>query len=223
MAYRDHDSRDEHSGGEEDVVTTILQRSAPSRRAFIKGVIASGAAASAAGYLFRAPGTGVAYAQQAAGTVERLVTLNVNGQARRVDVLPNETLSHTIRYKLGLIGTKLGCDHGECGACTVIIDGNAIYSCSTLTHSVRGRKITTIEGIEGPNGQLHKVQAAFVTELGPQCGFCTSGQVMSAVALLEHNPHPTVDEARLAMSGNLCRCGAYDHYLRGVMRAAQEA
>jgi aerobic-type carbon monoxide dehydrogenase small subunit (CoxS/CutS family) len=186
-------------------------------------VIASGAAASAAGYLFRAPGGGVAHAQAASGTVERLVTLNVNGQARRVDVLPNETLSHTIRYKLGLTGTKLGCDHGECGACTVIIDGDTIYSCSTLTHSVRGRSITTIEGIEGPNGQLHKVQAAFVAELSPQCGFCTSGQVMSAVALLNHNPHPTVDEARLAMSGNLCRCGAYDHYLRGVMRAAGEA
>ena len=153
-----------------------------------------------------------AYAQ-AAGTVERLVTLNVNGSQPPRRCAAARNAGHTIRYKLGLTGTKLGCDHGECGACTVIIDGITIYSCSTLTHSVRGRKITTIEGIEGPNGELHKVQAAFVTELGPQCGFCTSGQVMSAVALLEHNPHPTVDEARLAMSGNLCRCGAYDHYL----------
>jgi aerobic-type carbon monoxide dehydrogenase small subunit (CoxS/CutS family) len=224
MAHNDHGS---HDGGEHhheaDSLVTYVQRSAPSRRAFIKGVIASGAAVSAAGYLFRAPGTGAAQAQPAAGTVERLVTLNVNGQSRRVDVVPNETLAHTIRYKLGLTGTKLGCDHGECGACTVMVDGDAIYSCSTLTHSVRGRKITTIEGIEGPNGQLHKVQAAFVAELGPQCGFCTSGQVVSAVALLNHNPHPTVEEARLAMSGNLCRCGAYDHYLRGVMRAAGEA
>jgi aerobic-type carbon monoxide dehydrogenase small subunit (CoxS/CutS family) len=224
MAHSDHGSHgDGGQHGEADGLANFVQRSAPSRRAFIKGVIASGAAASAAGYLFRAPGTGAAHAQGPSGTVERLVTLNVNGQARRVDVLPNETLSHTIRYKLGLTGSKLGCDHGECGACTVIIDGDAVYSCSTLTHSVRGRSITTIEGIEGPNGQLHKVQAAFVAELGPQCGFCTSGQVMSAVALLNHNPHPTVDEARLAMSGNLCRCGAYDHYLRGVMRAAGEA
>ena len=201
---------------------TDVQRSAPSRRAFIKGVIASGAAASAAGYLFRAPGISSAHAQ-AAGTVERLVTLNVNGASRRVDVLPQETLSHTIRYKLGLTGTKLGCDHGECGACTVIIDGVAVYSCTTLTHSVRDRKITTIEGIEGPNGKLHKVQAAFVAELGPQCGFCTPGQVVSAVALLKRNPKPTVDEARLAMSGNICRCGAYDHYLRAFMRASREA
>jgi len=224
MAHSDHGSHDDREPhGTDAGIAGFVRRSAPSRRAFIKGIIASGAAASATGYLFRAPGSGVAHAQAAAGTVERLVTLSVNGQDRRVDVLPNETLSQTIRYKLGLTGTKLGCDHGECGACTVIIDGVTTYSCSTLTHSVRGRKITTIEGIEGPNGQLHKVQVAFVAELGPQCGFCTSGQVMSAVALLNHNPHPTVDEARLAMSGNLCRCGAYDHYLRGVMRAAKEA
>jgi len=216
--YRDAE-RGAVAGGE---TTSFEHRSPPSRRTFIKGVIASGAAASAAGYLFRGPGVPSAYAQ-AAGSVERLVTLNVNGTNRRVDVLPQETLAHTIRYKLGLTGTKLGCDHGECGACTVIIDGTTVYSCTTLTHSVRDRKITTIEGIEGPDGKLHKVQAAFVAELGPQCGFCTSGQVMSAVALLSQNPHPTVEEARLAMSGNLCRCGAYDHYLRGVMRAAGEA
>ena len=135
-------------------------------------MIASGAAASAAGYLFRSPGVSPAHAQTA-GTVERLVTLNVNGASRRVDVLPQETLSQTIRYKLGLTGTKLGCDRGECGACTMIIDGITVYSCTTLTHSVRGRKITTIEGIEGPDGKLHQVQAAFVEELGPQCGFCT--------------------------------------------------
>ena len=193
-----------------------------SRRNFIKGVIASGAAVSSAGYLWRASALS-GQQPSAPGSVERLITLNVNGRDRRVDVLKQETLATTLRYKLGLTGTKLGCDHGECGACTVIIDGIAVYSCSTLTHSVRDRRITTIEGIAGPDGKLHKVQEAFVAELGPQCGFCTSGQVMSAVALLALNPHPTVEEARLAMSGNLCRCGAYDHYLRGVMRAAQEA
>jgi len=191
-----------------------------SRRAVIKGVIASGVAVSAAGYLvYERYGSG----GRTAGTVERLITLNVNGKDRRVDVLPNETLIHTIRYKLGLTGTKLGCDHSECGACTVMIDDVSTYSCSTLTHSVRGRKVTTIEGVEGPNGELHKVQKAMITELGPQCGFCTSGQVVAAVALLKQNPTPTVDEARRGMSGNLCRCGAYDHYLKAVMTASREA
>ena len=172
--------------------------------------------------MFRGGGVPEAWAH-ATGAVERLVTLNVNGRDRRVDVLPQETLAHTLRYKLGLTGVKLGCDHGECGACTVLADDMAIYSCSALTHSVRSRKVTTVERLEGPNGALHKVQAAFVEELGPQCGFCTPGQVMSAVALLKVNPKPSVEEARLAMSDNLCRCGAYDHYLHGVMRAAREA
>jgi aerobic-type carbon monoxide dehydrogenase small subunit (CoxS/CutS family) len=157
----------------------------------------------------------------AAGTVERLISLNVNGKMRRVDVLPQETLAMTLRYKLGLTGTKLGCDRGECGACTLLIDDIPTYSCSTLTHSVRGRKVTTIEGLQGSNGELHPVQQAFIDELAPQCGFCTPGQAMSAVGLLKVNPSPTRDEARRAMSGNLCRCGAYDHYLNAVMRAAE--
>lgn len=194
-----------------------------SRREFIKGVIASGVAVSASGYLVMGAGGSAARAQAAAGTVERLVTLSVNGRDRRVDVIPQETLVHTLRYKLGLTGSKVGCDHSECGACTVMLDGVPSYSCSTLTHSVRGRKITTIEGIEGPNGELHKVQQAMVDELGPACGFCTPGQVVSAVALLNRNPKPTVDEARVAMSGNFCRCGAYDHYLKAVMRASRGA
>ncbi len=189
------------------------------RRAVIKGVIASGVAVSAVGY--------VVYERTAkrpaAGSVERLITLNVNGRDRRVDVAPHETLAHTIRYKLGLTGTKLSCDRAECGACTVMLDGVTTYSCSTLTQTARGRKITTIEGIAGPGGGLHKVQKAMIAELGPQCGFCTSGQVVAAVALLNRNPHPTLDEARRGMSGNLCKCGAYDHYLKAVMRASREA
>jgi aerobic-type carbon monoxide dehydrogenase small subunit (CoxS/CutS family) len=154
------------------------------------------------------------------GGVERLLSLNVNGQIRRVDVLPNETLAMTLRYKLGLTGTKLGCDRAECGACTVMIDDVAHYSCSTLTHRVRGRRIVTVEGLESASGELHPVQQAFIDELGPQCGFCTPGQVMSAVALLKANPNPSLQEVREGMAGNLCRCGAYDHYLNGVMRAA---
>ena len=191
-----------------------------SRRNFIKGVIASGVTVSGAVYF--GPALTRPNLLSAQG-VERLVALNINGQTRRVDVLPGETLAMTLRYKLGLTGTKLGCDRGECGACTVIISGTTHYSCSTLTQRVRDRKITTVEGLESPDGKLHPVQQAFIDELGPQCGFCTPGQVMSAVALLEANPNPTRSEARLAMSGNLCRCGAYDHYLNGVMRAAAES
>jgi len=166
---------------------------------------------------------GATPARAQGGTPERLISINVNGRVRRVDVLPNETLAMTLRYKLGLTGTKLGCDRSECGACTILIDNVPHYSCTTLTHSLRGRKVTTIEGLEGPNGELHKVQKAFVEELGPQCGFCTPGQIMSTVGLLAVNPKPTREEARHALSGNLCRCGAYDNYLNAVMRAAQEA
>ncbi|MBF8270549.1 MAG: (2Fe-2S)-binding protein [Gammaproteobacteria bacterium] len=196
------------------------------RRNFIKSVIA-GSATVSAGYLFGLSGCSsetetatVATAKPASGTIERLISLNVNGMVRRVDVLPQETLAMTLRYRLGLTGTKLGCDRGECGACTTLLDGVPVYSCSTLTHTVRGRQVTTIEGLEGPNGELHPVQQAFIDELGPQCGFCTPGQVMTAVALLQTNPKPTRDDARHALAGNLCRCGAYDNYLNSVMRAA---
>ena len=192
--------------------------SAWSRRDFIKGIIASGVTVSGLSY-FGAGCTPSLPAQTTAG-FERLISLNVNGQLRRVDVLPTETLAMTLRYKLGLTGTKLGCDRAECGACTVLIDDVNLYACTTLTHRVRDREVTTVEGLEGPNGELHPVQQAFVDELGPQCGFCTPGQVMSAVALLRSNPSPTREEARQAMAGNLCRCGAYNHYLNGVMRAA---
>ena len=189
-----------------------------SRRRFIKGVIASSVAAASSA------GVRSALAQDSSrGAVERLVSLNVNGQTRRVDVAPNETLAYTLRYKLGLTGTKIGCNRGECGACTVLVEGVTNYSCSTLTHSVTGRAVRTVEGLQAADGSLHPVQQAFIDELSPQCGFCTPGQIMSAVALLEENPRPTREEARHAMSGNLCRCGAYDHYLNGIMRASGQS
>ena len=190
-----------------------------SRREFIKRVIASGAVASSASFMVGGMAGCTPRRAAVAGSVERLLSLNVNGQLRRVDVLPQETLAMTLRYKLGLTGTKLSCDRAECGACTVMIDGVTVYACSTLTHSVRARKVVTIEGLRGPNGELHPVQQAFVEELSPQCGFCTPGQVVAAVALLQKNPKPTREQARHAMSGNLCRCGAYDNYLNGIMRA----
>jgi aerobic-type carbon monoxide dehydrogenase small subunit (CoxS/CutS family) len=190
------------------------------RREMIKRIVASGAVASAATFLYGGLAGCARQHGSPAGAVERLIAINVNGQVRRVDVLPNETLAMTLRYKLALTGTKLGCDRGECGACTVMLDEVTHYSCSVLTHSVRNRKVVTVEGVGGPNGQLHPVQQAFIDELSPQCGFCTSGQVVSAVALLKRNPRPTREQARAALAGNLCRCGAYDNYLNGVMRAA---
>ena len=186
------------------------------RRRFIKGVVASGAAATTTGMWYAANGQG-----RPSGAVERLIRINVNGQMRSVDVDPQETLASTLRYKLGLTGTKLGCNRGECGACTVLVDDVATYACSVLTHSMKDTRIETVEGLESPNGDLHPVQQAFVEELSPQCGYCTPGQVMAAVALLRENPNPTREEARHAMSGNICRCGSYDSYLDGVMRAVQ--
>jgi aerobic-type carbon monoxide dehydrogenase small subunit (CoxS/CutS family) len=204
----------------ENVETTKETTRGIARRTFIKGIIATSSAASSVAYLFR--GTDLVLAQPARpGAVERLVTLTVNGRKRRVDVMKQETLVMTLRYKLGLTGTKLGCDRAECGNCTVLIDQVPRYACSVLTHSVRHAAITTIEGLASPGGKLHPVQEAFVEELGPQCGFCTPGQIMSAVGLLAVNPRPTRAEAAEALSGNLCRCGAYDHYLNAVMLAAQ--
>jgi aerobic-type carbon monoxide dehydrogenase small subunit (CoxS/CutS family) len=189
-----------------------------SRRRFIKGVITSSAAAATSSAWYSASAS-----QRPAGVVERLIILNVNGRKRPVDVLPQETLAFTLRYKLGLTGTKLGCNRGECGACTVLVDDINHYACSMLTHSVKNRAVTTVEGLQSPSGELHPVQLAFVEELAPQCGYCTPGQIMSAVALLKENPTPTRQEARQALAGNLCRCGAYDHYLNAVMRASGQA
>ena len=189
-----------------------------SRRNFIKGVIAGGAVASSATYLFRASSL---LGQQPPGLGERLITLNVNGQARRVDVTKQETLAWTLRYKLGLTGTKLGCDRAECGACTVLLDDVPHYSCSILTHTVRGRKILTIEGLASPDGTLHPVQQGVVDEQGFQCAFCMTGFIMSAVGFLKTNPNPTRLQMAQGLSGNLCRCQDYDKILTAMMRGAE--
>ena len=145
----------------------------------------------------------------------------INGEAREFLCDADQSMLDVLRDELGLTGTKLGCNRGECGACTVLVDDVATYACSVLTHSMKNARIETVEGLESPNGDLHPVQQAFVEELSPQCGYCTPGQVMSAVALLRANSNPTREEARHAMSGNICRCGSYDSYLNGVMRAVQ--
>jgi aerobic-type carbon monoxide dehydrogenase small subunit (CoxS/CutS family) len=191
----------------------------PSRRNFIKGVIAAGAAVSSASYLFRTNASG--QATSAPGSVERLISLSVNGQERRVDVMKQETLAQTLRYKLGLTGTKLGCDRAECGACTVLIDDVPHYACSVLTHTVRTKKIVTIEGLASADGALHPVQQGVVDEQGFQCAFCMPGFVMSAVGYLKTNPNPTREQLAHGVSGNLCRCQDYDKILTALMRGAE--
>jgi aerobic-type carbon monoxide dehydrogenase small subunit (CoxS/CutS family) len=191
------------------------------RRNFIKGVIAAGAAVSSASYLFRTNALGQAQAPGAPGSVERLVTLTVNGQERRVDVMKQETLAQTLRYKLGLTGTKIGCDRAECGACTVLVDDVPHYSCSILTHTVRGKKITTIEGLASADGTLSPVQQGVVDEQGFQCAFCMPGFVMAATGFLKTNANPSRQELAHGVSGNLCRCQDYDKILTALMRGAE--
>jgi aerobic-type carbon monoxide dehydrogenase small subunit (CoxS/CutS family) len=189
---------------------------AVSRRKFIKGVIAGGAAVSSANYLFRSS----LVHGQASGAADRLITLTVNGRQRRVDVMKQETLAWTLRYKLGLTGTKLGCDRAECGACTVLIGDVPHYSCSLLTHTVRSQHVTTIEGLAAADGTLHPVQQGIIDEQGFQCAFCMSGFVMATVGFLKTNPSPSRAELAHGISGNLCRCQDYDKILTAMMKGA---
>lgn len=146
--------------------------------------------------------------------------LTINGEDVEVFVEPRRTLLSVLREELGMTGSKRGCGHGQCGACTVILAGETVYACLTLAIDCEGCEIRTIEGVT--QGQmLHPVQEAFIEHDGYQCGFCTPGQVMSAVSLLEHNPNPTEEDVREGMSGNICRCGAYPNIIDSVLSAAQ--
>jgi xanthine dehydrogenase YagT iron-sulfur-binding subunit len=147
------------------------------------------------------------------------IQITVNGASHKLEVEDRWTLVEALRDHLGLTGAKIGCDRGECGACTVLLDGKPVYSCSQLAVWADGRTVETVEGL-APNGQLDPLQEAFIEHDGPQCGFCTSGQLMSAKALLNHNPHPTADEVRAAMTGNICRCSNYNRYVESVLAAA---
>lgn len=147
------------------------------------------------------------------------VTLNVNGAARQVSIEPRTTLVEVLRGPLELTGTKVGCDRGACSACTVWLDGVAVTSCMLLAIDVGDRKITTIEGL-AKGEELHPVQAAFIAHDAVQCGFCTPGLVMSSAALLEHNPNPSLDDVKAAISGHLCRCGTYPHVFAATLDAA---
>ena len=149
-----------------------------------------------------------------------MITLNINGQVKELEVDPATPLLWVIREQLGLNGTKFGCGMAQCGACTVHLDGTPIRSCVTPVQAADQKSVTTIEGISSSDGQLHPVQQAWIEEQVPQCGYCQSGQIMSAVALLEANPNPTDEDIDRAMMGNVCRCGTYQRIRKGIKRAA---
>lgn len=155
-----------------------------------------------------------------AGEVPRTtIRLIVNGTDQRLEVEDRWTLAETLRDHLRLTGTKIGCDRGECGACTVLLDGMPIYSCSYLAVWADGRSVATVEGL-ARGDELDPLQVAFIEHDGPQCGFCTSGQLMSAKALLAQNPQPTAEQVRVGLTGNLCRCSNYNRYVEAVLAAA---
>ena len=147
-------------------------------------------------------------------------TLHVNGQDFDVEIRPHETLADVLRDKLGLIGVKVSCGEGECGSCTILVDGIPCTACLMLGRQGEGHELVTVEGIGGYEN-LHPIQQAFIDEQGFQCGFCTPGFIMTAKAFLDKNPNPTEAEVSTAMSGNICRCGAYPYIVKSVLRAAE--
>lgn len=154
---------------------------------------------------------------------KQLVTFNINGEDMDLRVAPNDVLVEVLRKEAGLTGTKKGCGQGDCGACTVIIDGKAVLSCLTLAMTAAGKEITTIEGIaDRKTGEMNPIQKSFLNHGAVQCGYCTPGMIMSSYNLLSHNPHPTRQEVRRALSGNLCRCTGYILILDAVQACAAE-
>lgn len=151
--------------------------------------------------------------------VKQLIRLDINGEIYEVAVSPRDLLVDVIRKKVGLTGTKKGCGQGDCGACTVLIDGRPVLSCLTLAISCQGKKITTIEGL-AKDGKLHPIQQAFVEHGAVQCGFCTPGMILSAKALLDRNPKPTEHEIKRSIAGNLCRCTGYKKIVEAIGAAA---
>ncbi len=149
------------------------------------------------------------------------VTVTVNGEAIQEDVEDRTLLVHFLRDIAGRTATNIGCDTTSCGACTVLMDGESVKSCTVLAAQADGAAVTTVEGLAGPDGELHPVQAAFQAEHGLQCGFCTPGMVMATVSLLKENPNPTEDEVRSGLEGNLCRCTGYHNIVRAVLAAAE--
>jgi xanthine dehydrogenase YagT iron-sulfur-binding subunit len=188
-----------------------------SRRVFLEGAGVALVAVSA----LEAAETGDAKLNIAAdpGVPRTTIQTTINGTRQTIEVEDRWTLAEMLRDHLGLTGTKIGCDRGECGACTVLMDGKPVYSCSNLAVWADGHSIETVEGLM-KGDKLDPLQQSFMDHDAPQCGFCTSGQLMSAKALLNSNPHPTADEVKAAMTGNICRCSNYNRYVEAVLAVA---
>jgi len=190
-----------------------------SRRGFLKGMGASAIVTTMTTLPIPSAPEAVALP---VGVKEAVIQLTVNGRAYRLRVKSNWTLLEVLRREIGLTGTKKACDRGTCGACTVNVDGRAVYACSLLAIGMEGKKIVTIEGL-ADGETLHPIQKSFSEHGGYQCGFCTSGQMMAAKALLDKNPKPTEKEVRAALAGNLCRCGAYPKIIESVLKAGAKS
>jgi aerobic carbon-monoxide dehydrogenase small subunit len=152
---------------------------------------------------------------------QQIVSFHVNGEAREIAVAPNRSLLDALRNEAGLTGTKKGCDVGECGSCTVILNGNPVNACLVLAVEAQGAEILTVEGLQAPDGTPHRLQECFMECGAAQCGFCTPGLLVAAKALLDENPAPTEDEIRFAIAGNICRCTGYTKVVEAISRAAQ--
>ena len=188
------------------------------RRGFLTGVGSAVVSSAVLGAAANVGSAEVLRAQRSQGLEE--ISLTVNGVSYQISVEPRWTLAEILRDHLGLTGTKIGCNAGECGACTVILEGKAVYACSQLAVWVDGRKVTTVEGLAA-GGRLDPLQKAFVEHDAPQCGYCTSGQLLSAKALLARNPRPTREDVQRALTGNLCRCSNYNRIVEAVLAAVE--
>ena len=205
---------------EKDSDSSEKKPSLMSRRSFLKGGVVTTAALSTGLLGVDVGEAHLALEDYPSGLKRATVTLKVNGLRHRLEVEPRATLLEVLREDLQLTGTKKGCDQGQCGACTVLLNGRPVYSCLTLAIETVGKEILTIEGLS--TGEiLHPVQKAFVQEMGMQCGFCTPGQILATVALLAKNSNPTESQLRQALAVNLCRCGAYPKIFQSVQTAAR--
>lgn len=205
---------------EKDSDSSEKKPSLMSRRSFLKGGALTTAALSTGLLGVDVGEAHLALEDYPSGLKRATVTLKVNGLRHRLEVEPRITLLEVLREDLQLTGTKKGCDQGQCGACTVLLNGRPVYSCLTLAIETVGKEILTIEGLS-TGETLHPVQKAFVQEMGMQCGFCTPGQILATVALLAKNSNPTESQLRQALAGNLCRCGAYPKIFQSVQTAAR--